>query len=67
MRAPLGAVKSRKTVAAAYTRDAPGSPPGEFVIIRYTTDFATRAGVVETVVPMRQPDGSWKVATYRVQ
>lgn len=67
VRAPLGAVKERKVTAAAYTRDFPGAPPGEYVLIRYATDFATRSGAVETVVPMRQRDGSWKVATYRVQ
>lgn len=66
VRAPLGAVASRKPTAAAYTRDVPGAPPGEFVVIRYATSFAARTGV-ETVIPMRQADGSWKVATYRLQ
>jgi len=66
VRAPLGAAASRKPVAAAYTRGVAGAPPGEYAVIRYQTSFATRAGF-ETVVPMRQPDGSWKVATYKVQ
>jgi hypothetical protein len=65
VRAPLGAVKSRKQLSAVFTRTLPGAPEGEYVVIQYATDFASRAGVIETVAPQRQPDGSWKVTTYR--
>ena len=65
VRAPFGAVKSRKQASSVYTRTLPGAPEGDYVVIQYATDFANRAGVIETVVPMRQPDGSWKVTTYR--
>ena len=66
-RAPLGAVKSRKQTSANFTRTLPGVPEGEYVVIQYATDFANRAGVTETVVPMRLPDGSWKVTTYLIR
>lgn len=66
-RAPFGAVKSRKLDSAGYTRTLPNAPEGEYVVIRYNTDFAKRAGAVETVVPMRQPDGSWKVSGYYIR
>ena len=64
---PLGAVKSRKLASSVFTHTLPGVPAGEYVVIQYTTDFANRAGVTETVVPMRQADGSWKVTTYRLR
>ena len=67
VRAPLGAVKSRKQTSSLFTRKLPGVPDGDYVVIQYATDFAARPGVVETVVPMRQPDGSWKVTTYRLR
>lgn len=67
VRAPLGAVKSRKLGSAGYTRTLPNAPEGEYVVIQYNTDFAKRAGAVETVVPMRQPDGSWKVSGYFIR
>lgn len=67
VRAPLGAVKSRKQGSAGYTRTLPNAPQGEYVVIQYNTDFANRAGAVETVVPMRQPDGSWKVSGYFIR
>lgn len=66
-RAPLGAVKSRKQTSANFTKTLPGVPEGEYVVIQYATDFANRAGVTETVVPMRLPDGSWKVTTYLIR
>jgi len=66
-RAPLGAVKSRKQASANFTKTLPGVPEGEYVVLQYTTDFANRAGVTETVVPMRLPDGSWKVTTYLIR
>jgi hypothetical protein len=67
VRAPLGAVKTRTLGSAGYTRTLPNAPAGEYVVIQYNTDFARRTGVVETVVPMRQPDGSWKVSGYFVR
>jgi hypothetical protein len=66
-RAPLGAVKSRKQTSATFTKSLPGVPDGEYVVIQYATDFANRAGMTETVVPMRLPDGSWKVTTYLIR
>lgn len=67
VRAPLGAVASRKQTSSVFTRSLPGAPEGEYVVIRYATDFANRTGLTETVVPMRQPDGSWKVTTYLIR
>ena len=67
VRSPLGAVKSRKLTASSYTRRLPGAPDGEYVVLQYQTDFANRAGVTETVTPMREPDGSWKVSGWYVK
>lgn len=66
VRAPLGAVKSRKLIAAQYTRQLPGAPDGEYVVVQYLTEFATRTAT-ETVTPMREADGSWKVSGYYIQ
>jgi len=66
-RAPLGAVKSRKQTSANFTRTLPGVPDGDYVVIQYATDFANKAGMTETVVPMRLADGSWKVTTYLIR
>lgn len=65
-RGPLGALKSRKLAGAHYTRKLPGVPEGEYVVVQYQTEFAGRPAT-ETVVPMREADGSWRVSGYVVQ
>lgn len=52
-RSPFGAFQARKLVGARHTTSLPNAPAGEYVVIQYESTFAERAGVVETVVPMR--------------
>lgn len=66
-RSPLGAFQARKLVGARHTTSLPNAPAGEYVVIQYESTFAGRAGVAETVVPMREADGSWKVSGYFVK
>jgi len=67
VRQPLGAVTARKLVSSAFKRSLPGAPDGEYVVIQYDTQFEHKAHAVETVVPMRERDGSWKVSGYFVK
>ena len=67
VRAPLGAVRSRKLKSATFTRDLPRAPKGDYVVIEYDTDFETKPGAVETVTPMLEKDGSWKVSGYYIR
>lgn len=67
VRAPLGAVVSRTLTSSYHTRTLPGAPDGEYVVLQYRTDFANRAGAVETVTPMRDADGAWRVSGYYVK
>jgi hypothetical protein len=66
-RIPLGSLTARKVASARYSRSLPGAPDGEYVVIRYQSDFEHKMGAVETVTPMLQPDGSWKVAGYFIR
>jgi len=67
LRAKLGAVRSRTLQAAAFTHTLPGAPAGDYVVIQYLTDFANKPQSVETVTPMRLPDGGWKVSGYYIR
>ena len=67
VRGPLGVAISRKVRSAAYTRSLPGAPEGEYVVIQYDTRFENRPLSVETVTPMREKDGRWKVAGYHIR
>lgn len=66
-RKPFGALLSRKLASSAFKRSLPGAPDGEYVVIQYDTRFERKAHAVETVVPMRDADGAWKVSGYFVQ
>lgn len=66
-REPLGPLKGRKVSSARYTRTLPGAPDGEYVVIQFSAQFANKASAVETVTPMRERDGSWKVSGYYIK
>ena len=67
VRSPLGKVVSRKVKSQQYTSSLPGAPPGEYVVIQYDTTFDNKADAVETVTPMLDKDGQWKVSGYYVK
>lgn len=67
VRAPLGALRTRTLKGATYTRTLPGAPDGEYVVIQYQTQFENKASAVETVTPMKQKDGTWKVSGYFIR
>jgi hypothetical protein len=66
-REPLGAVKSRSLESAAVKTTLPGMPDGEYVVIEYETSFENKAKAIETITPMKEKDGSWKVAGYFIR
>jgi hypothetical protein len=63
-RQPLGAMVSRRLRSAVFKRTLPGAPDGEYVVIQYETRFEHKPSVIETVTPMLDKDGSWKVSGY---
>lgn len=66
-RQPFGAVKSRKVMSSEFKHSLPGAPDGDYVVIQYDTQFENKAHAVETVVPMRDQAGNWKVSGYFVK
>ena len=64
VRTPLGQLISRQPILAQYTRTLPNAPAGEYVVVQYQTRFANRDTVTETVTPMREGDGVWRVSGY---
>jgi hypothetical protein len=67
VRTPLGKLVSRKLKSREYTEKLPGAPDGKYVVIQYDTVFANKASAVETVVPMMDPDGAWRVSGYFIR
>ena len=67
VREPLGIVVGRKLRSMTYARILPNAPEGEYVVIQFDTRFENRPLSVETVTPMREKDGSWKVSGYFIR
>ncbi len=67
VRKPLGDLVSRKLKSAKYTRSLPGAPDGEYVILQFDTSFANKKAAIETVTPMLDKDGQWKISGYYIK
>ncbi len=63
----MGRVRSRELTGATYTTSLPGAPDARYVILQYRTRFADRKDAVETVTPMLDEDGAWRVSGYYVK
>jgi hypothetical protein len=66
-RDPLGKVLSRKLKSATYKTTLPGAPDGEYVVIQYDSSFEHKQSAVETVTPMLDKDGKWRVSGYFIK
>ncbi|MGD8357959.1 MAG: DUF4019 domain-containing protein [Lysobacterales bacterium] len=66
-RTPLGGVVSRTLDSAVYQTSLPGAPDGDYVIVQFRTEFEHKKESVETVVPMKEQDGSWRVSGYFIR
>jgi len=67
VRPPLGKVVSRKLTSRQYSEKLPGAPDGKYVVIQYETVFEKKPSAVETITPMLDPDGVWRVSGYLIR
>ena len=66
-RAPLGKMVSRTLKSASYAKSLPGGPDGEYVVIKFDATFENKQSAIETVTPMKEPDGRWRVSGYFIK
>jgi hypothetical protein len=66
-RTPLGKLVSRKLQSRQYGEKLPGAPDGKYVTLQYETVFEKKAAAVETITPMLDPDGVWRVSGYFIR
>jgi hypothetical protein len=67
VRKPLGKLLSRRIQSKSYQRSLPGAPDGEYVVIQFKTSFGNKSSAVETVTPMVDKDGRWRVSGYFIK
>jgi hypothetical protein len=66
-RKPLGKRLSRKVLTKSYEASLPGAPDGEYVVIQFETSFENKITAIETVTPMMDRDGKWRVSGYYIK
>jgi hypothetical protein len=66
-RVPFGPFSRRQLLGASYRTVLPQAPPGEYVVLEYRTAAGGGKTVIETVTPMKDKDGHWRVAGYFVR
>lgn len=62
-----GDLVSRKVKSARYAESFRGAPDGEYVVVQYETRFKNKKIAMETVTPLLEKDGSWKVSGYYIR
>jgi hypothetical protein len=67
VRKPLGKVIKRSVKSKQYATSLPGAPDGEYVVIQYETSFEKKKSSIETVTPMLEKDGKWRVSGYYIK
>jgi hypothetical protein len=63
----LGRPLSRSFKSSRYAEELPGAPDGKYYIIEYDTAFERKRNGTETVIPMLDEDGVWRVSGYFVK
>jgi Ethanolamine utilization protein EutJ (predicted chaperonin) len=67
VREPLGKLLSRKVKSSSYVTELPGAPDAEYVVVQFETSFENKKSAVETVTPMLEKDGQWRVSGYYIE
>jgi hypothetical protein len=66
-REPLGPLVGRTVETAKPATELPGAPDGEYVVLTFQSRFAHKRAATETVTPMHERDGTWRVAGYYIR
>jgi len=67
IRTRAGKLASRKFKSAEYTKELPGAPEGEYVIVQYDSAFEKKKAATEKVTLILGRDLYWRVAGYSVK
>lgn len=65
-RAPFGATKARKVELAAYRTSLPGAPDGQYVTVRFRTNFEKKEDA-EELVTLSFEEGVWRPTGYGIR
>jgi hypothetical protein len=60
-------MKARELSSKQFLTKLPGAPDGQYVVIQFKTSFANKESAVETITPMLDKDGTWRVSGYYIK
>jgi len=63
----FGAASQRTRVGVQPPAPGKGTPPGEFLVVVFRTEFAGKPQGVETLTMERESDGKWRVVGYLIR
>ncbi len=66
-RQPLGMLISRRMASAQGTKEMPGFPDGQYVLMKFETSFTNKKDAIETVTFLLEKDGQWRSAGYYIR
>ena len=64
VRKPFGKNVSRELKSKSYRTSLPGAPDGEYVVIQFNASFENKKSAIETITPMLDKDGKWRISGY---
>lgn len=67
VRQSLGDKLERSERGAQFSRDLPGVPPGDYVVIQYASRYSKSKAAMETVTLGREAAGDWRPVGYFVR
>ena len=67
VRKPLGKLISREPLSSTYKTSLPGAPDGQYVVVQFQASFENKKSAIETVTPMLDRDGTWRVSGYYIK
>jgi Protein of unknown function (DUF4019) len=67
IRKPLGRLTSRKLKSAEYSKELPGAPEGEYVVMQFDSAFEHKPDATEKVILILGQDLNWRVCSYAVK
>lgn len=67
VRKPLGKNLSRKVQSKKLHTSLPGAQDGQYVVIQFKSSFDNKEAAIETVTPMLDKEGKWRVSGYYIK
>ena len=67
VRDQVGKFESRTLSTAQPVKDPPNSPPGDYLFLQYTSNFAGKNQATELLVLFQDPDKQWRSSGYFVK